>query len=116
MATFPAITPAYGAEKRSAPKTRVMRFADGYEQRVVFGLAEHQNPKEWSLTWNNITEADADTIETFLDARALDSTSFDWTPPGEATAYKWVCASWTKVIPYTGRATINATFRQVFEP
>ena len=114
MATFPAITPAYGAEKRSAPKTRVTRFGDGYEQRVRFGL--NQNPKEWTLTWNNITEADADTIETFLDARADDSASFDWTPPGESTAYKWVCDQWTKSIPYSGRAVINATFRQVYEP
>lgn len=114
MATFPAITPTYGAEKRSAPKRRVVRFGDGYEQRLTYGL--NQNPKEWSLTWNNITEANADTIETFLDARAADAAAFDWTPPGEAAAYKWICDSWSKSIPYTGRAIINATFRQVFEP
>lgn len=114
MATFPAIAPAYGATKASAPVLRRVQFGDGYEQRLRFGL--NQNPKEWSLTWNNITEADADTIEAFLDARADDGASFDWTPPGEATAYKWVCESWQKAIPYTGRATITATFRQVFEP
>jgi len=114
MATFPAITPAYGAEKRSAPKMRMAKFGDGYEQRVKFGL--NQNPKEWSLTWNNITEANADTIEAFLDARADDGASFDWTPPGESTAYKWVCDQWSKSIPYSGRAVITATFRQVFEP
>jgi phage-related protein len=114
MATFPAITPAYGAQKTSEPTVRTTRFADGYEQRIRFGL--HQNPKRWSLTWQNITEANADTIETFLDARADDGASFDWTPPGEATAYKWVCDQWDKTIPYTGRATITATFRQVFEP
>jgi phage-related protein len=114
MATFPAITPAYGAQKTSQPKVRATRFGDGYEQRVRFGL--NQNPKQWSLTWNNITEANADTIEAFLDARADDGASFDWTPPGEATAYKWVCEQWDKTIPYTGRATITATFRQVFEP
>jgi phage-related protein len=114
MATFPAITPAYGAEKRSTPRQRVVQFGDGYEHRLTFG--RNQNPKEWSLTWNNITESNADTIETFLDARAADGASFDWTPPDEATSYKWVCSSWTKSIPYTGRAVITATFRQVFEP
>jgi phage-related protein len=114
MATFPAITPTYGAEKRSAPKRRVVQFGDGYEQRLTYGL--NQNPKEWSLTWNNITEANADTIEAFLDARAADAAAFDWTPPDETTAYKWICDSWSKSIPYTGRAIINATFRQVFEP
>jgi len=114
MATFPAITASYGATKASAPILRRVQFGDGYEQRLRFGL--NQNPKEWSLTWNNITEANADTIETFLNARADDGESFDWTPPDESTAYKWVCESWQKTIHYVGRATITATFRQVFEP
>jgi len=114
MATFPAITPAYGASKASAPTIRKVQFGDGYEQRLNFGL--NQNPKTWNLTWNNITEANADTIEAFLDARALDGASFDWTPPDTSTSYKWVCETWDKSIPYTGRAVITATFRQVFEP
>lgn len=114
MATFPAVTPAYGAQKTSNPKLRTAKFGDGYEQRVSFGL--NQNPKRWDLTWQNITEANADTIETFFNARAVDGASFDWTPPDEATTYKWVCEEWSKTIPYTGRATISATFRQVFEP
>ena len=114
MATFPAITASYGAQKSSKPKMRMTQFGDGYEQRTTFGL--NQNPKEWSLTWRNITEANADTIEAFLDARAADGASFDWTPPDTATSYKWVCQQWDKTIPYTGRATITATFRQVFEP
>jgi len=33
-----------------------------------------------------------------------------------ATEYKWICQQWDKSIPYLNRATINATFRQVFEP
>ena len=111
MATFPAITPTYGAAKTSAPVVNTVQFGSGYEQRVVFGI--NQNPKVWDLTWN-VSETDADTIEAFLDARAGQE-NFDWTPPGEATSYKWVCASWNKSIPYLNRATINAQFRQVFE-
>ena len=113
MATFPSVTPTYGAQKSSAPNVRIARFGDGYEQRTTFGL--NQNPKQWDLTWN-VSETDADTIETFLDARAADSASFDWTPLDETTAYKWVCSQWSKSIPYLNRATITATFRQVFEP
>ena len=112
MATFPSVTPTYGAQKNSAPNVRVARFGDGYEQRVTFGL--QQNPKVWNLTWN-VSETDADTIETFLDARGAVE-AFEWTPLGESTEYKWVCEQWTKSIPYNNRATINATFRQVFEP
>jgi len=113
MATFPSITPTYGAQKSSAPTNRVVKFGDGYEQVLRFGL--NQNPKTWNLTWN-VSEADADTIEAFLDARANDGDAFDWTPLGESTAYKWRCDEWTKSIPYVNRATISASFRQVFEP
>ena len=115
MATFPNIKPTYGQRKKSRPLTRTIRFADGYEHRLLFGLAQHQNPKEFSLTYE-VSETDADTIETFLDARANDSDSFTFTPPGEASSSQFVCENWTKSIPYNNRATIQATFRQVFEP
>ncbi len=124
MATFPSITPKYGQQKRSAPNTRTVRFADGYEHRILFGLAQHQNPKIFNLTFE-VSESDnfnstgvssADTIENFLDARANDSASFDFQPPGEASSSKFVCEAWSKSIPYLNRATIQATFREVFEP
>jgi len=52
---------------------------------------------------------------TFLDDRAEDRASFDYTPPGESTSYKFVCDTWQKQINVPNRATITATFRQVFE-
>ena len=115
MATFPSITPTYGVQKKSAPNTRTVRFADGYEHRILFGLAENQNPKIYNLTFE-VSETDADTIETFLDARANDSASFTFTPPGESSASQYVCESWNKSIPYVNRARVQATFREVFEP
>lgn len=115
MATFPSITPTYGAQKNNQPKVHSIQFGDGYEQRVTYGIPSQMNPKQWSLTWE-VSETDADTIETFLNARAQDAASFDWTPLDETTSYKWVCYEWTKSIPYLNRATISATFRQVFEP
>ena len=115
MATFPSITPKYGQQKRSAPNTRTVRFADGYEHRILLGLAQHQNPKIFNFTFE-VTESQADIIETFLDARANDSDSFTFTPPGESSSSKFVCEAWSKSIPYLNRATIQATFRQVFEP
>ena len=175
MANFPTSpAPSYGARKTSSPKTRITRFGDGYEKRQNIGL--NQNPKEWNLTFKNILETEADTIETFLNDRADDNQSFSWIPSdlarwaastaysigdivqpltaqnnglvykvtqvggsspytsgsseptwGSGTSvdnelawssmsYQWVCDSWTKTIPYNNRATIQATFRQVFEP
>jgi phage-related protein len=113
MATFPAITPSYGAQKTSQPRVRTVQFGDGYSQRLRYGL--NTNPKSWDLTWQNITESDADTIEAFLDARG-GAESFDWTPPGGESNAKWICQQWNKTIPYVNRATITATFAQVFEP
>ena len=113
MATFPSITPTYGVQKRSAPNIRKVQFGDGYEQRLSFGL--NQNPKTYNLTFQ-VSETDADTIETFLDARAGDNAAFDFTPPGELASSKFVCETWSKSIPYLNRATIQATFREVFEP
>jgi phage-related protein len=113
MATFPSITPTYGAQKTSQPKVRQVQFGDGYSQRLTVGL--NQDPKVWSLTWE-VSETDSDTIEAFLDARAADGASFTWTPPDEATAYQWTFYDWSKSIPYLNRATIQATFTQVFEP
>jgi phage-related protein len=188
MATFPSITPTYGQQKRSAPLTKTVRFADGYEHRILFGLAAHQNPKVFNFTFN-VSETDADTIEGFLDSRANDSASFTFTPPGEgftktgtysqsgttvtitisshgvavgdeltidytsgsatdgtflvasvtdsnvftvtaaasatnsgnvsitlSGASQFVCEGWSKSIPYNNRATVQATFREVFEP
>ena len=113
MANFPSITPTYGTQKSSAPVVRKVQFGDGFEKRLSFGI--NQNPKTYNLTFE-VSETDADTIETFLDARAADSEAFDFTPPGEGTSYKFVCETWSKSIPYLNRATIQATFRQVFEP
>ena len=113
MATFPSYNPVYSATKTSKPNTRRIQFGDGYEQRLLFGL--NQNPKEWNLTFD-LTDADADIVEAFLDARAADSASFDWSPPADTNTYKWVCDGWSRELYSVQRSRITATFRQVFEP
>lgn len=112
MATFPDIAPSYGATKRSQPKVRTVQFGDGFSQRLRYGL--NQNPKVWRLTWENITESESDTIEAFLDARG-GAESFDWSPIDDTETYKWVCQEWSKSVPYSDRATITATFQEVYE-
>lgn len=109
MADFPLINPTYGSQKTSQPKIRQVQFGDGYVQRLTFGL--NQDLKTWNLTFE-VSETDADTIETFLEARG-GSEYFNWSPPDETTSYKWICLNWSKTIPYLNRATIQATFQQV---
>ena len=111
MATFPSITPTYGIQKNSAPNIRIAQFGSGYSQRSTFGI--NQNPKTYSLSFV-VSETDADTIETFLDARG-GTENFTFTPPGESSSGKYICRSWSKSIPYLNRGTIQATFEEVFE-
>lgn len=189
MATFPSIEPSFSVKKDQAPASKIVRFADGYEHRLIFGLPNNQNPRLYNLKWENITEEESDTIDYFLQERAFDKASFDYAPPrenftktgtytqnatviaititnhrlfagdsividftsgssadgtyvvssvtnanvfvvtasGSATTNgnvsitktgsgKFVCEKWTKTIDLPTLATINATFREVFEP
>ena len=56
MATFPDIEPSFSVKKDQAPISKIVRFADGYEHRLIFGIPNHQNPRQYSLRWENITE------------------------------------------------------------
>ena len=114
MATFPSIEPSYGFTKQQKPLKQVVKLGDGYEQRLTFGL--NQNPFILTLAFNNITETDADTIETFLTARADDNASFDFTAPGESASKKYICDNHQKTIRFANRASITCQFREVFEP
>lgn len=107
-------TPDFGLNRRSAPKITRTQFEDGFEQRIKFGL--HTDPKEWSLKWTTKDETDADAIEAFFAARVSDSASFDWTPPNESSASKWIVTEWNRTQDYATVSTITAVFNQVFEP
>ena len=98
--------------KKAAPRVRQVQFGSGYSQRATFGI--NQDPKVWTLRWENRTATDANTIEDFLEARR-GVESFSWSPPDEVTVYKWICKEWTKTMPYSNLFNISATFEQVFE-
>ena len=113
MASFPTtVNPSYQASKKSSPRVRIAEFGSGYSQRTTMGL--NQNLKVWSFRWTNVSETNADEIETFLDARG-GTESFDYTPPGESSSSKFICRAWNKTIPYLNRATITASFEEVAE-
>ena len=113
MADFPSITPSYGTRKSSSPQTLAVQYGDGYSTRLVFGL--NQDLKEYSLRWDNLSEANANSIETFLEARKGQE-SFNFTPPEESSARKCICIKCTREMRYTNRASIRATFQEVAEP
>ena len=59
------------------------------------------------------TAANQNTITVTAASSATNSGNVSVTLSG---AGKFVCQSWTKTIPYNNRATLNCTFREVFEP
>ena len=77
MATFPSITPTYSFSKNTSPNVRKVVFGDGFEQRLSFGI--NQNPKTYSLEFR-VSETESDVIEAFLNSRAFDNESFNFTP------------------------------------
>ena len=110
MATF-TYTPSFTADLEERPNVQRIQFGDGYEQRVAFGI--NTQPKNWSLQFNNRTDAERDTILTFLRARGAVE-SFDWTDPN-GYAGKWICSEWQTSQVSCNFNNITATFRQVFE-
>jgi phage-related protein len=111
MATF-TWTPSFEATESSKPRVQKFMAGDGYEQRIRWGL--HTDPKEWPLTFAERTDTERDAILDFLEARdAVES--FNWTPP-RGDAGKYVCEEWQVTMRAYNFNTIQATFRQVFEP
>tara|TARA_R100000149_G_scaffold4246_1_gene1223 strand:+ start:82 stop:423 length:342 start_codon:yes stop_codon:yes gene_type:complete len=113
MATFPITNPIYNTRIDAKPKVNVISFGDGFEQRLTEGL--NQNPLSVNLTFE-LSQTDADTAITFLNARIDDGASFDYTLPSESSARKFVCSSFPRSIPFLNRVRLSCVFREVFEP
>ena len=112
MATFPIANPSYNSRIESITKIKVLSFGDGFEQRLTEGL--NQNPLSVNLVFE-LSQTDADTAITFLNARIDDGASFDYTLPSESSARKFVCNSFPRSIPFLNRVRLSCVFREVFE-
>ena len=111
MATF-TFTPSFTASLEEQPIIRRVKFGDGYEQRLPYGL--NTQPKKWSLQFLNRTDTERNNILTFLRARGA-AESFDWTDPNSYVG-KWICAQWNTSQESCNFNKITATFQEVFEP
>jgi phage-related protein len=105
--------PDYEPREDSAPKASTTQFGDGYQQRQANGL--NSDLKVWNLNFSVRDNAEAAAIKAFLEARA-GVESFDWTPPLDTTARKFVCNKWSHTPVRFNNNTIAATFEEVAEP
>jgi phage-related protein len=117
LATFtPPMQPSVGATNK--PKVSILKaeFGDGYSQSTAAGVNHIRN--EFSLTWEVLTPAQANSIEAFLQQQG-GITPFYWTAPGKSTPDKWTCEQWEVsflAATYQGQnyRSIKATFTQSF--
>lgn len=101
--------PDASSELTEEPTVNVTKFGDGYEARISDTI--NVAPQKWSLTFTRTREICA-AARAFLKAhRAVDS--FYWTNPLNETGV-YVCRSW-KLKTESGKATLTATFEEVFE-
>tara|TARA_Y100000114_G_scaffold146872_1_gene158036 strand:- start:359 stop:730 length:372 start_codon:yes stop_codon:yes gene_type:complete len=106
--------PDFGLVKTNTASTVVVKLGDGYEHRTTVGL--NQNPKVFNLTYKNISEADADILTNFFDLREQDGDSITYQIPTESVSMKFVLqGTYNKKVNYANLATVQVTFRQVFD-
>ncbi len=112
MVTFsPPKAPTVGSQRRTTARILEAQFGDGYSQRAGDGLNSVEDA--FSLVWNALSEAEADTITDFFEARG-GWEAFDWTPPGEVAARKFRCGEWTRDWDGAMRR-VTANFAEVFD-
>jgi phage-related protein len=88
-------------------------FGDNYSQRVENGM--NAQTRTWNLTWENLTDAEANVIENFLIARK-GTEAFIWTPNiTGATAMKFTCERYTRTPKSHKYADIQAVFERVYD-
>ena len=106
--------PDFDFTKTNTASTVVVKLGDGYEHRTTVGL--NQNPKVFNLSFKNISEADADILTDFFDLREQDGDSITYQIPTESVSMKFVLqGTYSKKVNYANIATIQVTFRQVFD-
>lgn len=115
MANFPnsVPNPVYNTRINNKPKINIVKFGDGFEQRLTEGL--NQNPLTVNLVFE-LSNSQADVALVFLNDRVVDGASFDYILPNETSARKFVCHSYPRTIPFLNRIRLTCVFREVFEP
>ena len=108
--------PDKGMTRSAKPSVHIMKFGDGYEQRLANGL--NALKETFSIKFANRTKEEIDDIVAFFENKA-GVTAFSYTIPdsnnsGETTI-KVVCDTWAKSYTFGDYYSATATFRRVYE-
>lgn len=100
--------PQNSSNVSAAPKVRVIKFGDQYEERQKDGI--NNDLRSYSVTFVGLTEK-IDLIEDFL-TRHNAVKAFLWREPNRNKLITVVCRSWNPT-PNGATKTITATFEEV---
>lgn len=102
--------PDFTTSRNLETKARKLEFGEGYSQSVTIGI--NADAETWSLVFQNLTNAQRDSIRTFLRGAAR-VPSFTWQNPlGENGEY--VCEAWTTTYVGYNNNSIRADFTRAY--
>ena len=117
MATFPSIEPLYNTQETVKQDYKTVKLGDGYQQRIIEGLPANKRLITLQLKFD-LSQTDADTINTFLDARFdASEEAFEFTRlNNKYSGKKFICVRRSSTFPLLNRVRMNLTLEQVAEP
>jgi phage-related protein len=109
--TFPAVPLKSELSKEVRSLATKQPLGDGYSYITQFGL--HPLEETWRVRML-IKLSEADTVRSFLEARATDGTPFLWTPPdySEGIAPMWRVEEWPIAREFQSRVEIDLLLRR----
>lgn len=115
--TLGVVVPDKGLTRQTVPAVHLVKFGDGYEQRVKNGINNLQ--QSISVSFANRPKADIDDIVAFFETKggftAFDFTLADTNGGSNEETIKVVCDSWNQTWNYDDFYTLDAQFRRVYE-
>lgn len=106
--------PSYGSMSKVAPRVNITRFGDGYVQRGANGINLY--PDKWTLTFDNLTDAEALAIEGSLKDAAGGTLLWKPAPAEGGDPYrKWMCLEWSRTRKNYNCQSMTMEFEEVFE-
>lgn len=107
----PPVQPHEGSKSKPELKLLKAEFGDGYSQTTRDGMNHVRHV--FNALWEKTSDANADTIIAFLEARGGDE-PFLYTIPGSATPIRWTCEEWERTHYGASISGVSAVFRQTF--
>lgn len=113
MVALPADPPlSYGTDLTIARKVRRVQLGDGYSVRSRMGV--NHSRQSWRLSWEQISDAEEETLRDFFDARG-DVDVIDWTPPNQSVALKFSASGYNATPVSYNNWTVTVNIMQEFD-